>query len=297
MKILMCLLALFLLMMAAISVARAGQKNVPGKIVKSSTASEISLEELAKEISGANIVVLGEEHYSLPIQASQARIIKALVKASGAKGNFTTAWEFLDAADQKFTDHIYKQLRLGNIDAYDFLDELFGEASSLSYAPIIGATNDLGGRLIGVNISRLQKRPVSQKGISAADPKIVPPGFALGSKRYFERFKEGARHHAQNDTQLKNMFDAQCLTDEVMAYNLLADKAKLKFLVVGSFHSDFYDGVVARLQARSPGSKIVNIRFMDVSEYREDEIPAILHSLQYGRLADYVYFVGNFKKD
>jgi hypothetical protein len=91
--------------------------------------------------------------------------------------------------------------------------------------------------------------------------------------------------------KLSNYFDAQCLTDDVMAHTLLGSREPFKILVAGSFHTDYRDGAVARLAARAPSETVAAVRIVDASDYREPELPSVLWDERYGPVADFVVFV------
>ncbi|OFZ22919.1 MAG: hypothetical protein A2X94_14915 [Bdellovibrionales bacterium GWB1_55_8] len=261
-----------------------------GRILRADDETSMTFEQLTSALSTAEIVVLGEKHYTPALQAAQGEIIKAVVREQRREGNFTTAWEFLNASSQEETKHLFSLVVSGKITAVQFLEMTQG-ADSSSYAPVIEATKELGGDFIGVNLSRQEKSPVSRGGIGAADPKLIPPGFAYGSPGYHERFVDIMSAHVPPE-KMQNYYDAQCLTDDVMAYQLIQSSTKpLRFLVVGSFHSDYFDGTVGRITARAPGQRTVTIRLIDASDYTQAELQEGFRDPKYGALADYLYFV------
>jgi uncharacterized iron-regulated protein len=263
-----------------------------GKILNVRRGSEISSEELTQGLRHARNVILGEKHYSAAIQNAQARVIEWVVKSTVSQNRFTLAWEFLNVSDRARTDREYGRLESGETSVEEFLNNTQGNSDSGSYAPIFTAAKDLGGAVLGVNLSRSEKAPVVQGGIAAAKPGLVPPGFALGGYFYFERFATSMVGHASEEN-LRNYFAAQCLTDDVMAYHLLGDsRTDLRFLVTGEFHSDYLDGVVARLKARAPEQETQAIRFVDASDHTEEELRDLPKDPKYGPIADYVIFSG-----
>ncbi|MBU6375402.1 MAG: ChaN family lipoprotein, partial [Bdellovibrionales bacterium] len=166
-----------------------------------------------------------------------------------------------------------------------------------SYLPILEAGVQFQGSLRGLNLARDEKAPVVSGGLKAIDPRLIPPGFALGGPDYWERFEKAMGSHASPD-QLERYFEAQCLVDDVMAYSVLKDEADLRVLINGSFHSDYFDGAVARIQKRAPQLRAKVIRFIDASEYTEADLSPQLNlatpviDRQYGALADWIWFAG-----
>ena len=101
--------------------------------------------------------------------------------------------------------------------------------------------------------------------------------------------------HVQTE-KMQNYYEAQCLTDDVMAYSFLKIQGGQKGVVIaGSFHTDFFDGTVLRLRARSPKTNILTIKIVDTSDYSESELMDTLSDPKYGAIADLVYFVNEPK--
>ena len=265
-----------------------------GRIFHAPTQQEISLKKLTAGIIQFPIIILGEKHNTPAIQLAQSEIMNNAVKAKHAENLFITAWEFLNYTDQDNINTAYKNFVSGKIDALSFLQETQGTTNNKSYIPILETTKALKGQIIGVNISREAKDPVVKGGIEALDPKYLPPDFAMGSLEYHQRFVEIMDGHSPPET-IENYYAAQCLTDDIMAYTLHKYfNTPLLFLITGSFHTDFFQGVVNRLYIRNNKSVAV-IRFIDASDYDEAELnetlPKILYDKTYGTIADYVYFV------
>ena len=117
----------------------------------------------------------------------------------------------------------------------------------------------------------------------------------MGNVGYHQRFIDIMEGHVPKES-IENYYAAQCLTDDIMAYTLQKySNLPLLFLITGSFHTDYYDGVVDRIRVRLIDKSIAVIRLIDASDYDEKELDEtfseILHDKAYGNVADYVYFV------
>jgi uncharacterized iron-regulated protein len=286
----------FLILLACLifsSLAHASNWN--GKILISNSQREIGLSELAMNLVFARNVILGEKHNTPAVQLAQAKVMESVV-ALAPQDRMTTAWEFLNYTDQPKIEGAFQQFSTGMISAEEFLTLTQGSAKYKSYAPILEVTKKFHGQLIGVNLSRADKDPVTQGGIANAKPGTVPVGFEMGGKNYFERFVVSMQGHATEE-QIQNYFASQCLTDDVIAEKmLLHSAADRRFLVVGSFHSDYFDGVVTRLMKRAPDQPIAVVRFVDASDYSESELQGFANDPKYGPVADFVYFVNEPKQ-
>lgn len=265
--------------------------NWNGRIIQVAEDRELGIVEMVQALNGSRNIVLGEKHHTAAVQSAQASVMDAFVRENGKQGRFVTAWEFLNASEQSRVEESFEKFKNGKIDVSELLRSIVGNEKSMSYAPILEVTRAEGGFLLGVNLSREEKAPVVRDGIGAADPARIPPGFEMGSSRYFERFSKAMEGHATPE-QMENYFAAQCLTDDVMAYQLLGfSRASTRFLVVGGFHVDYFDGVVARLRARAPDQVTKVVRFIDASDYHEWELKDLLRDPHWGAIADYAYFV------
>lgn len=259
-----------------------------------SSKKVLSRDQFISEISIADIIVIGEKHYTQKIQDEEGMIIKDVVEFRNqfTETNFTLGWEFLNNSDNFKIQSLISDLKNDLITTEDFLLSTQNNKNAHVYAPIINETLKFNGQVIGVNLSRLEKAPVVKNGIGALDPKLLPPKFKEGGSSYFDRFYEVMKSHA-TDEQIKNYFTAQSLVDDVSAFSLLKNQADLKFLVIGAFHSMYNDGVVARLKERAVDSRVINIELIDAEDYPENEtdFDLLLKDPKYGYRADYIILV------
>ena len=251
------------------------------RIIQVSTGAEITEFQFFGELQLVQNIILGEKHYTPAVQLGEAAVIQGVVGDSHRA--FTLGWEFLNVSARTQITQEYKAFLTGRMSALELLNaNLSGTADNQAYVPVFETLKSLGGSLIPLNLSRAEKAPVVQAGITAADPILVPPGFELGDVNYYERFVATMEGHADS-TQMANYFAAQCLVDDVMAYHLLTDaETELRFMIAGSFHTDYHSGTVARLRARAPGLKTMVVRITDTLDPADSK---------YGEIADYIYLV------
>lgn len=259
------------------------------------TGEKLTPEILGSVLPARGTIVLGEHHYSVPIQKAQADIIRAVVQSHKAEGRFTVGWEFLDYPKNEKIQELMKLWTSNAIDEEEFTLRLFGSKESAknhqSYFPIFRAIKDLGGELIATNAPREWKRIVTSKGLAALPAEYIPGEIRTGSNFYFERFKQIMQGHVKED-ELIRYFEAQYYTDSAMAHSMeKLSTHELRFLVVGSFHSDYQDGVVRELTHYSKDI-VTNIKVIDVSEMSEEEIAEMNNPHpKYGKIADFVYMI------
>jgi uncharacterized iron-regulated protein len=259
-----------------------------GRIFGVDAGNEVSRESMIEAAALHKIVVIGETHMTQEVQDVEAAIIRDVVALTGE--NFTFAWEFLAHSQKEKTNALWKSFTSGKISGEDFVKEALGNAANNTYIPVLKTVADLSGQLVGINLTREEKAPVTKDGIKAADPKLVPDGYQPGGENYLERFKEIMGDHTTPE-KLANYFDAQCLTDDVMADQMTKITTPKIFTIAGHFHTDYFDGYVKRLQVRRPSDPMIVIRIIDASEFTEDELLRQLVHAKYGQLAHYAYFV------
>ncbi len=273
------------------TMACASAASWQGRVFRVKDSQELSFPQFVDEVSQNTLIVLGENHSTIEVQNMQAQVIQAVVKKTESEGRFSLSWEFFSIKDQSSINENYDLLKTGRMSTESFIEKSVGGAFYKTYVPVIDAVKSLNGDLVAINLTREEKRPVTRGGIEAADPTLVPANYEIGGPNYFKRFKEQMQGHS-NEDEIRRFFDAQCLTDDVMAFQTLKNLNPNKtFVIAGHFHTDYQDGMVHRLSVRAPTLNKVNVRIADASEYNESELLAMLTDPNYGKVADYVIFV------
>ncbi len=278
------LLTTFLLF--GISVGHASSWN--GIVFDAHTRALQSKVEFFNKLSQYELIVIGEKHYTGPVQKTEAEIIEEVLKIKG--GEWTLGWEFLNHTEKTQTDQLWSNVEAGNLTVEDFLLQTQKYEDAIVYAPVFEVLKSYNGNVLGLNLTRAEKAPVTQGGIAAVELSLLPPHYAGGSDDYRERFQNIMQGHASPE-QLNNYYDAQCLTDDVMAYQLLTNRIGTSFLIAGSFHTEFFGGTVERLRVRDAKLRLVTVQIVDASDYKESELLNTLENVKYGAVADFVVFV------
>lgn len=290
--------ALLLILCSGITPSASAAGIWNGRVYDVSRQEFLSEEQIRVGLSNVQILVLGEKHDTPSVQLQQARAISEALQANPqASGNWVLGWEFLNRRDQAEIQKAWSQVHSPQ-SIFDFLDRFQGQGRSRSYSPLLEMGVRYSGELRGLNLARDEKAPVVKGGLQALDPSVLPPGFAMGGPEYRERFEAVMGTGHATPEQVGRYFEAQCLTDDVMAYELLKGKSELRVLVNGSFHSDYFDAAIARIRARDLMSRLISIRFIDASDYQETELSPELKladpvmDSRYGELADWIWFAG-----
>jgi uncharacterized iron-regulated protein len=256
---------------------------------------ELEITKISSQAPEKGYIVLGENHYHQAIQQTQAEIIRSIVLAKGAQGRFSVGWEFLNYPDQKKVHRLTNQWKKGEINAETLMKELFpgtNNDQNKSYIPIMDVIKELRGELIAVNAPREWKKIILKQGLGGLTPEQVNGEIRAGSEGYFERFKKVMQGHVM-ETELRRYFEAQYYTDSIMANALKNQSAyDLRFLVVGSFHTDYMDGVVRELQHLAPDESVITIKLEDGRKLSADEINSIKNPHErYGAIADVLILI------
>ncbi|OQW48918.1 MAG: hypothetical protein A4S09_13200 [Proteobacteria bacterium SG_bin7] len=259
-----------------------------GKIFRVSDRAEVSYNDFVRDVSDHRYVIIGENHMTTEVQDAEARTINDVINFK--KENFVFAWEFLAYSQQPLVDRLWDSFVSGKLTGEEFIKATLYNPANNTYIPILKTVAENGGELIGINLTREEKAPVTKGGIKAADPKIVPSGYEIGGADYYKRFQESMDGHTTPD-KISNYFDAQCLTDDVMANELSRISADKVFVIAGHFHTDYFDGFVSRANVRIPNQSKIVIRILDASKFKEEELMEQLVHVKYGNVADYAYFV------
>ncbi len=247
-----------------------------------------NLQELLMETPSQAIFVLGEFHNTNEIQNAQAEIIQEKVKFEKAQNNFNLHWEFLEYTKQNVTEMFFEQFIQGQISSNEFVTQTAG-AQNLHYTPIFDVLKSYGGKVRGINLPRVIKQKIIKEGIESVDPNYIPVNHYVGGADYQERFAAVMGTHVP-PTALAKYFLAQCLTDSVMAeqVSLHLGKQPLNFLIAGSFHTDFYDATVVRLQ-KLINTEIITFKFISAKQNTAEEIAQFKQGEnKYGPYADYI---------
>jgi len=271
------------------ALAQAQQGLWHGRIMTPGQDRIMSSEELFQHLADSDVIVMGEKHYTAAVQSMEAAILRGTMSAATEQTHMTVGWEFLNRRDRAQIDQLFDQVSNGSLTPEDFVSQTQNTPNAVVYAPVIAAVRNLRGSLLPTNLSRAEKAPVTQGGITALDPALLPPGYGEGSDHYRQRFREAMGDHVPAD-KIANYFDAQCLTDDVMAWSL-EEGTGLKFLIAGSFHTDYRDGAVERLKTRLPTAVIKSVTIIDAADFAEPDLLPLLIDSRWGPLADYVVFV------
>ena len=230
-------------------------------IFDTNTQSEISFEELELRIPNTAHIVMGEFHDDLIIQIGQKDIIENILSIRNIE--FSLSWEFLDYPEQSMIEQNVMSFKNKSVSDIDFMKVFYPNGQYTNYLAPISTITRFEGSLIGINAPRVWKRMITKDGLENLDPKYLPPNMELGTANYEERFYAalGGSGHSPSSA-LVRYYEAQCYTDSVMAYQTEMNSKDLNFIMVGSFHSDYGDGMVEQLK-KITNREVINIKVVN----------------------------------
>lgn len=251
----------------------------------------INKEQFLAKTNANQTIVFGEYHYQPAIQSIQADLVKEVVSYHNTN-NFSLAWEFFEYEINKKILTAFDQLKNSSISELDFLKISFPKSKkperNLPYMKSIIATANLGGKIITTNATRAVKKKLMENGRGSLSAINLPSLYPNATNEYFKRFKEVMGGHV-GGSELKKYFAAQHYTDAIIASKVAESRSSLSFLIIGSFHSDYNDGVVRILKQYE--EDVINIKIIDISNTSSEELETLKqnHS-EYGYIADYLIF-------
>lgn len=264
------------------------------KIYDTKSQKFISSLDLFIAVPRQGQLILGEEHYQEAIQKAEKDIIGGVLLAQFREINFSTCWEFLNYPNQKIITSTFLQFQKQLISISGLFEKLFiGLKPEVhhSYRHLFDVTRSFKGKVIGINAPRKWKRVITKNGLASLDKKLIPANMELGGAFYKERFMKAIGNHASPE-KASYYFEAQSYTDSVMANSIQSvPQNNLKFVVVGSFHSDYNDGLVAQLKKYNSGPT-TTIKIINTTNFSEKEKENWLNPHpKYGVIADYIYML------
>lgn len=262
------------------------------EIIHLPSQKTVRISQLLKGGLEHKTLVFGEYHYDKAILKTHAKLIWELVRREKLEGKFTVGWEFLEYDYFSKITSVFTLWKNAKINDVDYLKRIFPNSKKpllhLPYLDFMAATAKLDGYLIPTNATRATKKILMEQGIQALPAKDQPKFNLNGSFNYFSRFKKIMGNHVPANL-LKQYFDAQVYTDNIIATYLENYQVGVtSFLIIGSFHSDYNDGVVRYLKKNS-NNEVISFKIVNRNELSESELNKMKNKdSSYGYIADYL---------
>lgn len=220
------------------------------RLLHSRTGKELSLSQLADELSTRDIVYFGEFHDNEAGHRVYADLARLLVDR---RRDTVLSLEMFERDVQGVVNDYLR----GRIDEATFLKHSRPWKNyARDYRPQIELARERKLDVIAGNLPRAVSGKVASKEGSMSP--FLPRLTTAPMDRYWELFAETMKGHPGGDGVNERMYKAQCAKDDAMAEAIadyLASNPHRQPLVIhrnGNFHSDYGLGTAARVSSRVP---------------------------------------------
>ncbi len=263
---------LLLTLVYAVCQQQTSTKEIIPFTIYNNVGKEINFEQMAKEVSKADVCLMGEFHNDPISHWLEIRLLKRLYELKG--NNLIFGGEMWEKDQQDLTDEYIKH-KLITIDTYKNSSKQWQNFTT-DYQQLMEFCRENKIPFYCTNIPRRYANLVSQKGDSILNklPKRVqnylpplPISFNFSEKSYanFAEMLKMQGMHVMKKSSTENMIKAQALKDATMAYWISQNmkKQNLFFHINGDFHSAYRSGINYYLKQYSPQSttKIISVQY------------------------------------
>lgn len=226
------------------------------------SGKEISYGELIKNISGYDVVFIGEMHNCPITHWLEFEIVRSLYDLH--HNDLMIGEEMFEAENQLIIDE-YMQGKI-TMDRFEKEVRLWGNYET-DYAPVVSFAKGHGIPFIATNIPRRYANSVSKDGLPALETfseeakkymAPLPIHFEYDEVESKEAFGMMSMFGGKKNN-MQYMSQAQAMKDATMAW-FIAKNIKRKFVHInGSYHTDFKGGIIPYLLQYKPNTSIVTI--------------------------------------
>jgi len=264
--------------------AEAMAQRVPKRIFATSADSAwsrsglLSFDALVRELAGADVVFLGEQHDDPATHRLQLELLKALDQAR--YNAVTLALEQFERDVQPVLDDYLA----GRIDEEQFLATGRPWPNyERDYRPLVEYCRAHGLPVVAGNIPRPLASKIAKEGFETAWESYTPEERVWVAREtthpkdsYWGLFNMAMGGHgegAMDEEMVEKFYAAQCIKDDTMAESIQLQLLSRPYRQVvhtnGSFHSDYGLGTAARIRWRLPEARVVVIAIRPVASWQE----------------------------
>lgn len=239
---------------------------------------KVKYSKLLKEAQKADIILFGELHNNPVSHWLQLELSHDLHEAMGE--NLVLGAEMFESDNSLILqEYVSGLIRTRNFEAEAKLWPNY----KTDYKPLIEFAREKKLPFIATNVPRRYAAAVNTGGFEALDAfqdeakKLIAP-LPIAFDPELPQYKKMASMMGgqMGDHGNSNIVKAQALKDATMAHNILENfqPGNVFLHFHGSFHSDFYEGIMWYLKQRNPVLKIITIATIEVDnvdEFPEDQ--------------------------
>jgi len=248
------------------------------RIMVSETGRFASVEAVADEIAGADLIALGELHQTPGVHQAHHALLLALYQR---RPDMVIAMEMFERDVQT----VLLQYLNGLIDEDDFRARARPWPHyARDYRPVIEFAKRNQVMVLAANAPRPLARQAAKEGVaSVAGNKNLARATTAPEDEYWDSFQEMMEGHAGmfGPDGMARYYAAQCLKDDTMAESItdhlqgfeVGDRP-LAVLICGRAHSDHGWGAVQRVKERMPGMDVRVLTSEAIDGPRFDSVEA-----------------------
>lgn len=252
---------------------------VPQRVYDTARKAFTDFEMMAADLSRADVVLVGEEHFDPNTHKLEAALLAALTRRNVP---VTVSLEMFERDVQGLLDDYLR----GAVTEPSFLaGSRPWKNYETDYRPLVEMARAFKWPVLASNVPRRIAQEVARGGEAAlartpeADKALYARELQCPRDTYFDRFAGTMSAHpvpgqdakAAEETTVRYYW-AQCVKDETMAESIAAVFAANGVrpgVVVhynGAFHSDFQMGAAERVRRRLPGRRVVTLTIVPVTD-------------------------------
>ena len=246
----------------------------------------INFEDIAKQLTDADIVLFGELHNNPICHWLQLRTTKKLYETHGE--NLVLAAEMFETDDQLIlNEYLSNKIQEKHLEAEAKLWNNY----KTDYAPLVNFAKDNKLKFVASNIPRRYASLVAREGLEALDSldkeakKLIAPLPVKVDLELpgYKNMLDMMGSHGGDNSRASNFAYAQAIKDATMANSILDNLSKGQHLLHfnGAYHSNNFEGIMWYLQKGKPKLNIVTI-----SSIEQESIDALEEKNH--KLADFV---------
>lgn len=243
----------------------------PHAVVEARTETPLAFTDLGEHAARAEVVYFGELHNDPGTHQLQLALLEEVARR---RGDVVLSLEMFERDVQPLlTDYL-----AGRGTEAEFLAASRPWPNyATDYRPLVEFAKAHGWPVLAANVPRPLAALVARGGLDTLNTlpqrerALVAAELECPRDHYYERFKATmGEHPGMDETMLTRFYEAQCIKDETMAEAIAsaldAHPGTLIVHMNGSFHSDYGDGVPARVARRRPESRALILTGIPVAE-------------------------------
>ena len=271
------------------------------RVVSPATVADVSPSQMLDKLSRADVVFFGEQHDDGETHRAEAELLEAI----GRTGRpVVLSLEMFERDVQPVLDDYLA----GRVTEREFLTRSRPwPAYATDYRRLIELAREKHWRVVAANVPRPLASAIGRRGLSALDTlsttdrRMAARDNVCPRDDYHARFMESMQSHSSGSgpapkaadslptAMAEHFYLAQCVKDETMAESIVDARlaAPRDAIVVhydGAFHSDYFQGTVARVKRRQPGWTLAVVSAVPVPD------PLVAPIVTQSGKADYVIF-------